>query len=464
MKWSRPFLTRRLLLGAAGLAAAGAMIPGFPLWRALKDQSVRTFRTNADWVEDVGSVRFFPDGRTLLASGYDYAARSHLFIWDIGTGEPIAEIGGDEACFSPDGHLALFSGWKMLELWDVAGRQKVRSFSGISGSVDRIAFSPNGKAIISSGLVTSPGLDRYELKLWDVASGENILTFMDDSEKPIFSIAVAPDGRTAMSGSQELRLWDVATGMEIFRLVRPGDQWIDSVGYSADGGVLWAVVEKATSQSKCLKLWDVSTGKEIRTFPSDYAALPYSPYSIHMSPDRRFALAQFSQYEGRAAGRNARVLFDLGAGTEKVIDTHVAGIEPVAWSPDGRSLLGVGDRLRLWDLATGGEINSFGADNGITELSFLPDNRTALSAGSDRLLTLWDVLAGSKMHEFTGHTGRVGSIAVAQDGRTALSAAGLDVKLWDFTKVLDRRSLSHNPHSSKERDLSAPMEKVADLA
>jgi len=438
--------TRRLLLGAAGLAAAGTALPGFPLWRALYDQSVRTFRANADWVEDVGSVRFFPDGRTLLASGYDYAARSHFFIWDIRTGEPIAEISGQEVCFSPDGSSVLFAGWEMLELWDVARRQKVRSYSGLSGLVDRIAFSPDGKAIISSsGVVTSHGLDRYALKLWDVATGNNILTFMDDSEKPIFSIAVAPDGQTAISGNQELKLWDVATGKEIFKLVRPGDHWIRSVGYSADGNMLWAVVEGETSQSKCLKLWDVSTGKEIRTFPSDYAGLPYSPYSIHMSPDRRFALAQFSQYEGRTAGRNARVLFDLGAGMEKVIDTHVAGIEPVAWSPDSRTLLGVGDRLRLWDLATGGEINSFGAHNGITELSFLPDNRTVLSGGSDRLLTLWDVVTGSKIQGFAGHTDRIGSIAVAQDGRTALSAAGLDVKLWDFTKVLDRLPMVPRP-------------------
>jgi WD40 repeat protein len=264
-----------------------------------------------------------------------------------------------------------------------------------------------------------------------VGTGKEILTFINDSEHPIFELAISPDGRTALSGSRELKLWDIATGKEIYTLAK-GDRVIVDVGYSADGRTVWAIFEYS---SKTLQLWDVSTGKEVRTFPSDLAELPYR---IHMSPDGRFALAQYSTHTdystGRQSGRNARVLWDLYAGTEKVIDTHVPRVEPIAWSLDGRTVVGMGDKLRLWDIASGEEIISFGAYHWTNDLAFLPDSRTVVSGGRDHNLALWDVKAGAKIHVFTGHTSEIRSVALSRDGRMALTAGGRDVKLWDLTK------------------------------
>ena len=161
-------------LGAAvGLAAvAGAtyveLQPGFPLWRLLYDQSIRTFTGHSD---SVTSVTFAPDGRTALSGSND----TTLKLWNVATGE-----GG--------------------------------TLHGHSSYVTSVASAPDGRTALSGSRDTT-------LKLWDVTTGTTtgteIRTFHEHSGS-VSSVAFAPDGRTALSGSNDttLKLWDVATPTE----------------------------------------------------------------------------------------------------------------------------------------------------------------------------------------------------------------------------------------------------------
>ena len=59
----------------------------------------------------------------------------------------------------------------------------------------------------------------------------------------------------------------------------------------------------------------------------------------------------------------------------------------------------------------------------VTSVAIAPDGRTALSGSSDKTLKLWDLASGKELRTFTGHSGRVTSVAIAPDGRTALSGS-----------------------------------------
>jgi len=105
------------------------------------------------------------------------------------------------------------------------------------------------------------------------------------------------------------------------------------------------------------------------------------------------------------------------------------------FSPNGRmAVSGSADKtLKLWDLATGLAIRTFGghADT-VTVIAFSPDGRTVLSGSSDRTLKLWDVATGTEIRTFEGHTGVVKALAFAPDGQTAISASPAgEVKTWD---------------------------------
>jgi hypothetical protein len=84
-------------------------------------------------------------------------------------------------------------------------------------SITSVAFAPDGRTALS-------GSDNKKLKLWDLASGREIRTFTGHTDR-VTSVAFAPDGRTALSGSKDdtLKLWDVASGLpgQLFLEIRP---------------------------------------------------------------------------------------------------------------------------------------------------------------------------------------------------------------------------------------------------
>jgi WD domain, G-beta repeat len=113
--------------------------------------------------------------------------------------------------FSPDGRTVLSGSFdRTLELWDVATGEALRTF-GLPGYVKSVAFSPDGRKALSGG-------DTGVLKLWDVQSGKELREFAG-SFGEVNSVVFSPNGRTALTGHNEpgqddklLNLWDVATG------------------------------------------------------------------------------------------------------------------------------------------------------------------------------------------------------------------------------------------------------------
>src|SRR5262249_55336490 len=152
------------------------------------------------------------------------------------------------------------------------------------------------------------------------------------------SVAFAPDGRTALSGGHDkaLRLWDLATGKEI-RTFTGHSGYINSVAYSPDGRTALS-----GGRDKALRLWDLATGKEIRTFAGNFAAVS----SVAFAPDGRTALS-------------ASFRSDTPSGED-----------------DTTSYAVFMTTLKLWDVATGTEIRTFGQSSSV---AFSPDGRTALS-------------------------------------------------------------------------------------
>ena len=67
--------------------------------------------------------------------------------------------------------------------------------------MDSVAFAPDGRSALS-------GSDDKTLRLWDLANGSTIDTFTGHTDD-VDLVAFAPDGRTALSGSADktLILW-----------------------------------------------------------------------------------------------------------------------------------------------------------------------------------------------------------------------------------------------------------------
>src|SRR6516164_5885855 len=85
-------------------------------------------------------------------------------------------------------------------------QEKESILAGHKSVVTSVAFSSDGTTLASSS-------DDRTVKLWDLATGKNILTFRGHSDT-VMAVAFTPNGRTVASASLDktLLIWEASTG------------------------------------------------------------------------------------------------------------------------------------------------------------------------------------------------------------------------------------------------------------
>ena len=96
-----------------------------------------------------------------------------------------------------------------------------------------------GVAVAPDGLTALSGSDDHTLKLWDLTTGKELRTFTGHKEE-VSRVAIAPDGRTALSGSfdQTLKLWDLVSGDVLAAFTGEAD--FSAVAYHASSRLVLA--------------------------------------------------------------------------------------------------------------------------------------------------------------------------------------------------------------------------------
>ena len=276
------------------------------------------------------------------------------------------------------------------------------------------------------------------LYLRDASTGRELRQFVGHTGQ-VFSVAFSPDGRFVLTGSNDktARLWETATGHEVQRFKKDDLLGVTSIAFSPDGRfVLTGSYDDNT------RLWEVSTGQMVRQITKSTNELAFVPTRtiafspVAFSPDGRFVLTGGKSYE------TAAWLWDTATGRElRQFVGHTEPVDSVAFSPDGRFVLtGSYDKsARLWETATGSEIQRFEGHTGIVDsVAFSPDGSYVLTGSQDTTARLWETATGREVKRFEGNMSIVDSIAFSPDGQLVLSAsADGTVKLWDKERGLE---------------------------
>ncbi len=396
------------------------------LWDITTGEELQQF---SEHTSQVRSVIFSPDGQTIVSGSY-YAGQ--ICWWKTDTGEKIycqeldyivgATHGVHNLAFSPDHQEILvglggYPGGVNIILWDLPNKRFLQTFKGFASGAS-VAFTPDGRTILS-------GSYDNKLRLWQnwigvpshrQFTGDEILQFAGHTGK-VMSIALSPDGRTALSGSadQTLRLWELCSRAEFRR-----GEYGNGVFRPPNGRTVLLVGKDERS----LKLWDIETGKELRQFIGH----TYSITSVAFSSDGHRAIS--------GSLDNSLILWDIETGEKlQQFTGHAARVVFVAYSPTGRTVLSgsyYDKTLRLWDVMTGKEL--WQITEGVRSAAFSPDGEMILSGGNDHHLHLRDSITGKEIRIFSGHTGIVHGVAFSPDGKNALSGSeDLSIRLWDIS-------------------------------
>jgi WD40 repeat protein len=290
-----------------------------------------------DWV---WAVAFSHDGRRALSGSKDATVR----LWDMESLAALACLQGHEAevvtvAFSADGKRALSGSLdKTVRLWDLESEHEMRSFRGHTDSVVSVAFSEDGNSALSASRDGT-------IRICDLASGGESRRIMSQME--IVGLAFSADGMTALGNcirsptrllpvpKNTVRLWALESGRELRRFEGHADL-IWSVALSPNG-------RRALSGSEdhAVRLWDVGRGRELLRLRGHTGWA----WSVAFSPDGRRALSGSDDKTLR--------LWNLEKGTEICsLEGHMDWVVCVAFAPDGRTALsGSNDQtLRLWRL------------------------------------------------------------------------------------------------------------------
>ncbi|WP_460528958.1 WD40 domain-containing protein [Flindersiella endophytica] len=201
--------------------AAGGFDKTIRLWDTSTGQLIRELTGHTGWINDIA---FSPDGKILASAAggsydaggdYDGETDGTVRLWKPATGQPIGEPLTDHRSTAAALSLAFSTDSKTLVAgyadrdalqWNVStGQLTAQPFSGTSGSISSLAFSPDGTMVA--------GADSNNVRLWDRSTGQLIRDLTGHTNQ-VTTVAFSADGGTLASSSRDgsIRLWNPETG------------------------------------------------------------------------------------------------------------------------------------------------------------------------------------------------------------------------------------------------------------
>lgn len=202
------------------------------LWDVDSERKLRTFEHVPD--SDIHSLAFSPDGRYIATGTGSFTSNQSVGagfarLWDVSTGKELFKVTHpttvSSLAFSPDGRtFASGCADSTARLWDVATGKKLRSFDGrrngvLSTASTDVAFSPDGRYLLTGISPVEYGPEEPFVRLWEVDTGKLLREFKHPA--PVWSVAFSGDGKFVLTGSQDstTRVWKTSTAEELCRMI-----------------------------------------------------------------------------------------------------------------------------------------------------------------------------------------------------------------------------------------------------
>jgi WD40 repeat protein len=368
--------------------ASGAHDQVVRLWDVKSGRETRALRGHFG---PIAAAAFSPDGKRLATAGTygdrkENRAKGEVKLWHLGApADPLTFAGAPRwvccLAFSPDGaHVVTGHGDHVVRVWEARTGRCLRELRGHSGWVESVACSPDGRHLASATAARGREGQPGEIKIWDAATGREVRA-LTGQRGGILCLAYSPDGKRLAAGgwgakagpqrvTGEAKVWDTASGKEVLTL--DDHNQVHGVAFSHDGYWLFTADTGHFGPAAGVSQWDASTGRLVHTF----AGVQGGFERLGITRDARLLAA----WDGRSI-----YVWDHPSGRELCTLPTDALVRALAFSPDGtRVAAACGDHtVRIWDILTGQLVFTLRGHGGPVEgVAFSPDGHRLASGGA----------------------------------------------------------------------------------
>ena len=377
-----------------------------------------------DDMKNVQSLQYTKDDQMLII-----AIDNNIQLWDIATGTPVEILTGHtsfvtDIAYSPDGKKLLSgSKDKTLRLWTIPAQPQITLRRGYNNQkIHDIAYHPQGKLFST--------LSSDHIHLWNHEDSRPIRVkkFRDaQMSKVVFSY----DGKEIASASEDgkIILWDSGDLNPIYSFATES-KLITQIQYNSDASIL-----ASCSVDTNINLWDIerSNGKVRHKKIMHFDAHLAKVNSIAFHPNNH-VLASASQ------DKTIRIWDTKNNEQLKVISRHKAAVNCVVFSASGEFLASASDdrTIRIWDTVEWKELYVL-REHSQPIVSLMFRGNSLISTAVDNTILLWDVVTGKLVSRFQHTSSEITGMAFRPDGKGFIStSADATIRIWELEEAVKR--------------------------
>jgi len=345
------------------ILASGSLDKTIKIWDVLAQKPLKTLKEPDK--KGINALCFSPDGLFLASSSENHKG---FRIWNIEKGFVLHTFIGHQKdvlsiVYSPDGtKIATGSMDKTIIMWNAKSFDKMAGFEHLE-EVNCVAFSPDGKLILSGGVT---------IKVWDITRG-SLLKSLEGHNGAVKGVIMTDDNQTIISCSTDktIRLWERSKG-KIFKKSLQLEP----------GGSSFVIIE-----GNVIKFIDVIEGTLLNTLIGHNDIIKCYCFSKQILKKGNFILT----------GSADRTIKQWNYGTGKCSNTyegHTGPINSVLYTLDESLVISASDdkTIKIWNKVSSDFcFNLMGHEGSVLSLALSQDGKKLLSGGEEKTVRLWSL-------------------------------------------------------------------------